>query len=678
MTGEYNKKMSRSRLIRTLLLSLAITIALNSIGAVLAQYMPFAEMVALAAFFCLLALIALNPLLAKLYIKRLDDERMEDLQQRIGAAQRSAENDLVLSVRKMKRSLIKVRIYCIFCFLLIVAMQIGSGAAYHSTGRTGFMLIGMYLILGLINKLMFFSGRPSEPSPVTRDRFPKLYKIIDEVFGAVGISRVELDASGSASAAVSQVGDRINVEIGAISAALLKREELKQVLIHERAHVLNGDTKLSLSAYRLMSRITPTSFEPLTAISDLLIRYPATRITVAYKLFLAATSRLVEVRADEYTQRHGVGLDYINATAKVKMFNLFSKHEYEALFYENEKPQQHYYADKVEAFLKALPMREAFWRDLIERELPARVASHPTFRQRWEHMGSPEYTLDFSDPDEGYIAEINDYVALCDGLLYESISGQYPGLREENYLKPLEVIQEYNTLQKQGESVPLRELRPVIDAYGDLSRYDDMMALCDYVISNAEHKFEAIHARFKKGMRLLQLYDEAGIEELYTAIEANSNYAEDGYDAIGSFCLEMGLEKALEEYRRRSLEASENHWFIEGISQLNAKDRLSFDDRLTEERRERDTDFIKKTCGKILEAVYQVKKEIKNGHFVSVFIIGFDKRADETEIDNCMQRIFRYLDTVPEDWHYSLFRLDDSIEKRVKGIPGSKVYERAG
>ena len=188
MPDERNNKMNRSRWVRMLLLSLAITIALNSIGAVLVNYIPFAETIALTAFFCLLVLIALNPILAKLYIKRLNDERMEDLQQRIGAAQRSAENDLGLSVKKMNRSLIKVRIYCIFCFLLIAATQIGSGAAYHSTGRTGFMLIGMYLIFGLINKLMFFSGRPSEPSPVTRDRFPKLYKIIEEVYGAVGIT----------------------------------------------------------------------------------------------------------------------------------------------------------------------------------------------------------------------------------------------------------------------------------------------------------------------------------------------------------------------------------------------------------------------------------------------------------------------------------------------------------
>lgn len=167
------------------------------------------------------------------------------------------------------------------------------------------------------------------------------------------------------------------------------------MLIHERAHVLHGDTKLSLSAYRLISRITSTSSQPLTAVSDLLIRYPATRIMVAYKLYLAATSRLVEVKADEYTEKHGAGLEYINATAKVNMFGLFSRHEYKAMFYENERPPEHYYGDIVDAFLKALPTREGFWRGIVERELPARVASHPTFRQRWEHMGSPEYTLDF-------------------------------------------------------------------------------------------------------------------------------------------------------------------------------------------------------------------------------------------------------------------------------------------
>jgi len=47
------------------------------------------------------------------------------------------------------------------------------------------MLIGLYLICGLISKLMSFSGNPTEPSQVKRDRFPKLYKIVEWVFGVV-------------------------------------------------------------------------------------------------------------------------------------------------------------------------------------------------------------------------------------------------------------------------------------------------------------------------------------------------------------------------------------------------------------------------------------------------------------------------------------------------------------
>lgn len=116
MPSEHND--NRSRWIKTLLLSLAITIALNSIGAGFAKYIPYAETVALAAFFCLLALIALNPLMAKLYMKKLNDEKTEDLQQRIRDAQRSAESDLDLSIRKMNRSLIKVRYTAYFASCL--------------------------------------------------------------------------------------------------------------------------------------------------------------------------------------------------------------------------------------------------------------------------------------------------------------------------------------------------------------------------------------------------------------------------------------------------------------------------------------------------------------------------------------------------------------------------------
>lgn len=74
MPSEHNY--NRSRWIKTLLLSLAITIALNSIGAGFAKYIPYAETAALAAFFCLVALTALNPLMAKLYMKKLNDEKM--------------------------------------------------------------------------------------------------------------------------------------------------------------------------------------------------------------------------------------------------------------------------------------------------------------------------------------------------------------------------------------------------------------------------------------------------------------------------------------------------------------------------------------------------------------------------------------------------------------------------
>lgn len=47
------------------------------------------------------------------------------------------------------------------------------------------MFIDMYLICGLISKLMSFSGNPAEPSHVKRGRFPKLYEIVEWVFGAV-------------------------------------------------------------------------------------------------------------------------------------------------------------------------------------------------------------------------------------------------------------------------------------------------------------------------------------------------------------------------------------------------------------------------------------------------------------------------------------------------------------
>ena len=81
-----------------------------------------------------------------------------------------------------------------------------------------------------------------------------------------------------------------------------------------------------------------------------------------------------------------------------------------------------------------------------------------------------------------------------------------------------------------------------------LNRYGDAVALCDRMIESDPQSPSNAYAKFIKGNELLCGYDPDGIRYVMEAVEANSNFAENGLNAIILFCRRMGMQEELELY----------------------------------------------------------------------------------------------------------------------------------
>ena len=172
-------------------------------------------------------------------------------------------------------------------------------------------------------------------------------------------------------------------------------------------------------------------------------------------------------------------------------------------------------------------------------------------------------------------------------------------------------------------------------------------------------------------------YDERGIGDIYFAIENNSNYLQEGIDAIGTFCCLTGNQKELNIYRQKALElAQKQKDEYSQVSVLTKKDRLS-EESLPEGMLDDILAYIRSVDEGQIEKIYLVRKTITEEFFTSVFVIRFDLAAEEETCEQIMHKIFRYLDTC-SDWQFSLFDYQEVMSVPVYEVKNSCVYSKNG
>ncbi|MCR5808798.1 MAG: hypothetical protein K6G56_04480 [Clostridiales bacterium] len=627
-----------------------------------------------AAFAATVAELVFSSISAKRFMKSMTDLKVAERQELLLKERSSARENANKTMAELKTIRKKTYVLAAVMFLTAVFIVFTAGA-YLDKLFIPFLFWSAAIMSFCAGRLPFKTPTVfmnEAPGFTKKEDYPILYSIAEKAASDLGCrDEIRIRFFPDGGIGVAGFGDKTALHLGLFTLCQLSEDELASVLHHEFSHIMS--TKKNPEIRYAMDREGGAPDTSLSAFGDLMFRWLDIRYALKYSFYRFANSIIFEEEADR-----AMTLTCDKSTAASA---LIKTGYYESFLYEDvvidkeslylpENPDEHLVSKEWGRFKKALSERSGSWNSLIPKQILSRSDSHPTLDMRLKTLGVSEYgTVEKATAPE-YAAELEKAMAFVDALNCELMKEDYKEARKAQYLDPLKKTEEWRA---QGEPVTAEGYRDITDALESLGRFKEAESVCDRAIATLPEA--ASHfALFKKGVYSLRRYDDAGIELIYRAIDANKNYVEDGLEEIGAYCCLTGNEAELERYRSAAAELGQKQ-----EDEYDEIDSLKKGDKLTREELpdgalERDLAFIAAAGGDILEKVYLVRKTVSDDFFTSAYVVRFEKGADNEARGEVMQKIFNYLDTV-SDWQYSLFDFDYIPNVSLDKIEGCLVYE---
>ena len=638
---------------------------------------------ALTAVFGVLAvlpilLLVANLLAAKRFMAGINRAKVADMQNKMLRQRELAQQASGKLLSRLQGIRHAATAYAIFVWLLGACAAVFAGML-ASVSTTLYLPLLFYA--GLIFHAAYsrvYKPTPPESNPnapvLNRSEYPKIYAVVDRAANALGCRgditvRLNMDCN----AGILRDGKTFYLQIGIVLLNILSEEELYSICLHEFSHVADknraNDFEMKYGAWvgggkpygglMLFVNNIFTFFD---------VYYLFNHMTYSY-----ATSVVHESEADRDMLTHGDAKTAASALLKLSYDDKFQWEngvDDEESQFVSEVPDPHFLSGRLDAFKAAIEARHADWDAMIDLEILPNNASHPTKRMRFDILGieHPELIEDTSSPE--YRAELQKALDLADEK-FASGWVNYEQTRKEAYLEPLARI---NAWKEQGSPVTAEGFGDILSDLRQLGRQTEADELCERAIAELDENSSPL-AYYQKGCKLLYRYDPAGVDLIYHAIEVNYNFMEEGLQMIGQFFSMTGREKELQEYRERARQMAQrdkDEYSQAGV--LSKRDKLGAD-QMPDGMLENILEFIHSIDEGIIKNIYRVRKTVTESFFVSVFVIHFWGGTDEQR-GEIMHKIFRYLDTYPVDWQFSLFDYADHTDIQFDKIEGSLVWTK--
>ena len=677
------EKILRRRGVILLIISLLSALLLNITGILLGkhcegQYMTLVYVLLTAV--CVLPpiLLAVNVLLRKRFARSQASKRVEEVQQRLltlreMATQTSRDTGVLL-----KRWRVLTGLFAGLLTGLGAAVALLGGWGAKTDNLTLIVFYAAALIMCGLCRLRFrlpTAFMNEDKTYVSKEDFPHLYAMAERAAGESGCTApVRISFTTDGNIGIADLGNAISIEIGTLLLSLLSEQELTSILNHEFAHVIAAKGNKEDAYANWLSMGKP--LHVLSWLTELMYGYLDDVYVFQYFLYQYATSLIREAEADRAMVR-GCG-ETVAGSALLKTYYQ-ERYEYECGTYDvpsvnaGEEPPRDVLRQRIGDLLCRAAARGEVWNGMIPREIMSRSASHPTMKMRLDALGITDYrTLPGTGSPE-FEHERDKAVSYLDQLIYDNIREEYKKFRNDNYIEPLRRVDEWKAA---GEPLVAEEYSDVAAALEVLGRYTQEEQLCERAIRELPDA-AAYYAYFIRGKFRLHRYDPAGLDDLYRAMDGNSNFVMAGLDEIGSFCCITGNQKELDRYRERAVELMQkdkDEYSEVGV--LKRGDRLSAE-QLPEGELEKTLAHIRSIENGEIQQIYLVRKTITEDFFTSAFVVKFTEDSEPDAQREIMHKIFLYLDTV-SDWQYSLFDYRNVAKVRVETIPGSLVYEKQG
>ena len=572
--------------------------------------------------------------------------------------------------RKLRCIAFLCKSFWLILFLLSISACFFAGTREDSS----FDFLSFLFLSGHISRFLRPKDRMPLDMALPRDQFPLLYAVAEEAAGPlkkpIYIFPGPVQDLAAYTASISKDQDGYHLILGMILTGVSSREELLQVLRQEFSHVRHSHLQESENTERLLIFLTnednPSFFSLFT---DLALRFPSIYLAMQSEFYLDLISKVQKAEADASAAKDATASVTAGALAKAGYYRFFWLEECPKMnFFRDEYLSLHHSRDLIELFRERVSQRGAVWQDLLMKEIPAQVDSPPTFRQRWEALGKPQYEVSFPSQEDAYGLECFAYVNLSDRL-FRDFSGGYNEERQKNYLEPLRVVE---TLSPQADQLTPHELHTLINAYNQLGMIEEGEALCDRILETAT-KFSGAFARYWKGIYLIYRHDPEGISHIYQAMDANPNFIKIGLKVIGSACPRLGLAEELEEYHRRYEPLMQLYTDHTAVGNLR-KAKLS-PETLPEGMLEEILERILSTGNGHIQKVYLVHEKHRKSFDTSSFVLQYTEDTTEDEQESIYDEIYSYLDDHPTGWEFALYDYEISMKKPLSKIPGSCVYD---
>lgn len=621
-------------------------------------------------------LLLANLLFGRMYMTRLRHVRVEQMNRFLLSHRDRAE----LTARKKGRTLRALRaLTAIYTLLLWVC---GAAASVLSCYLNASAALAFFYVMAIFYAT-FVRIRREAPMELDKDTlylapdaYPTLYATARRAADAEGChDEITVILALDCNARIIRDKGRYVLQIGIVLLHVLSEDELYHVLLHEFHHV-SASNRERMREARYSHRIDAMIecyFPMLRFLNNLFLTLDLL-YTFQYMLYSYATAVIDELEADRAMMR-GTPEVAVSALLKLQYDNMYfweSATKNEKSLYFDPEPSGDYLKQQIEKFKSAIAERSGAWNDMVALEILPNNATHPTLRMRMEALGVTELkTLDATH-SQAYADELAAALAYAEARVLEERKRTYEKDRRQMYVDPVTRVNEW-----WEKDMPL-SAESYADTVADLKLiglHEEAEKLCDRAIAELGEN-ESVHAYFMKGCALLYRYDPEGMRYLYHAVEKNKNYLEEGLQVMGMFCCYTGREKELAEYRSFAAKQTQKDMDEDSHANFLSKhDHLSAE-QLPDGMLEDILAYIASVDQDIIQRIFLVRKTVSESFFTSAFVIHFYGGTDEQR-DEIMHKIFRYLDSYPADWHFSLFDYFEYPEVKVEKIKGSLVYTKS-
>lgn len=612
----------------------------------------------------LVLILILNSVSAKRYKKQYEDMSARQSYDYSVKLQREIEKDYSAAERTARRSIRMAQ----GMLVLVLLLTFGCCLFFGATRVDWVALPGTFftfVLCSLFGRMFYFSAYGTAKNRLRREEFPLLYAVVCRAAKAVGYTdRIRMELSGSIG--VGETGRCVNIGLKAAEVALLTQKELYTVMLHEFAHVVNVDTARSRYFAWVKDTLLDDGGVLFGYIADLLIGYFTMRVALHIGFYEMIATRHHEALADEKVRESGSVQDYVNATAKTALFMLYDEHPFRETRYDcyaGETPPENLASFDLECFRSALETFGERWRKVLAVELPARIASHPTFRQRMETMGCESFNTETVESDEAYIDEQKKLLAFADRRNYEELAPHYAQVREQVFLSRKEQMEKYEKSVQEGKKLPLDELVHSLQAFYIVDN-EKALAVADRMLADDP---DSAYAHLYRGNIFFDELDERCVEEFRTAMRVNHQFCDYCLDHIGQFALLSGDEKLLQEYRSGAPEVAQEAYDREKEMVWTKKIPLR-PCALPAETLEEIADRLR-AMGEDWVALRAYAADFGSEKSTCTMIsVEFPKNCIGTLLAENMDSLYEYLDSRSESFRLHLYGKDEKRAFLIAGI----------